>query len=82
MFGSSRLWKNIERCLNFEISSPIWPNTAFRYRLFPDFTDDNFTTTEREVWGWKEAQRQGEDKVTLQITLLHDAFGKAGAKAL
>jgi hypothetical protein len=27
-------------------------------------------TTEREDRGWKEAQRQGEDRVTLRITLL------------
>jgi hypothetical protein len=27
-------------------------------------------TTEREDRGWKEAQRQGEERVTLQITLI------------
>jgi hypothetical protein len=27
-------------------------------------------TTERGEKGWQEAQRQGEDRVTLQITLL------------
>ncbi len=33
----------------------------------PYFAD----TTERGDRGWKEVQRQGEDKVTLQITLLY-----------
>jgi len=34
---------------------------------FPYFVD----TTKRGDNGWKEAQRQGEDKVTLQIILLN-----------
>jgi hypothetical protein len=32
-------------------------------------------TTERAYRGWKQAQRQGEDRVTLQITLLGVGFG-------
>ncbi len=37
---------------------------------FPYFTD----TTKRAVRGWKEAQRQGEDKVTLRISLIYQIF--------
>jgi len=33
---------------------------------FPYFAD----TIEREDSGWKQAQRQGEDRVTLQMTLM------------
>jgi len=34
---------------------------------FPSFAN----TTKRGARGWKEAQRQGEDGVTLRITLLY-----------
>jgi hypothetical protein len=27
-------------------------------------------TTERGIGGWKQAQRQGEDRVTLELTLM------------
>jgi hypothetical protein len=45
--------------LNFSIS--YWD----LIKKSPYFTD----TTERGVRGWKEAQREGEDKVTLRISL-------------
>ncbi len=34
-------------------------------------------TIERGDRGWKEAQRQGEDRVTLRITLLSSVFFQA-----
>ncbi len=49
--------------LNFSIS--YWDFIECLY-----FVD----TTEREDRGWKEPQRQGEDRVTLWITLLYKPF--------
>jgi len=48
---------------------PSWSISYCDLMNRPYFVD----TTERgDRGGWKEAQRQGKDKVTLQITLLLD----------
>jgi hypothetical protein len=53
----------LEPCaLNAEFSISYWDLIKFPYFV---------VTTERGVRGWKEAQRQGEDRVTLRISLMY-----------
>jgi hypothetical protein len=52
--------------LNFIEPRSLNPCLKWPLIKFPYFAD----TTERGDSGWKQAQRQGEDRVTFQMTLM------------
>ncbi len=53
-----------------------YSRTLFHFILrFNKISWEFANTTERgDIWGWKQAQRQGKDRVTLHITLLSLAY--------